>query len=144
MKSMKIFRNILILVFCACLHLSCQKKGGERSVPTGDLMIRIAELSIDPEFLEEYLAILKEESAASMRLEPGVICIYPIYMREDPAEIRLLEIYADTTAYQSHLRTPHFQKYKNATRDMVKSLRLVDMEAIDPGTMNQIFLKLGD
>lgn len=109
-----------------------------------NMMIRIAALEIDSAYLEEYLAILKEEAAASVRLEPGVICIYPMFQKEDPTQIRLLEIYADEEAYESHLQTPHFLKYKTTTLEMVKSLELIDMSTIDPETMPEIFSKLKD
>jgi quinol monooxygenase YgiN len=109
---------------------------------TEKLMVRIAEIEIEPEHLKGYLAILKEESEASVRLEPGVICIYPMYKKENPTEIRLLEIYASKEAYESHLQTAHFKHYKTATLPMVKDLRLVDMEAIDASSMPRIFLKL--
>jgi len=108
------------------------------------LMIRISEIEIDSNFLEEYKSILKEESRASMDLEPGVICIYPMYQKENPTQVRILEIYADRKAYESHLKTPHFQKYKTTTLKMVKSLKLIDMEAIDAQTMPEIFRKLKD
>lgn len=107
-----------------------------------NVMVRIAEIEIEPEHLEDYLAILKEEAEASVRLEPGVVCIYPMYQKESPAQIRLLEIYASKEAYESHLRTPHFKHYKKTTLPMVKNLRLVDMEAIDPENMSKIFAKL--
>ena len=108
------------------------------------LMIRISEIEIDSNFLEEYKSILKEESRASMDLEPGVISIYPMYQKENPTQVRILEIYADRKAYESHLKTPHFQKYKTTTLKMVKSLKLIDMEAIDEQTMPEIFRKLKD
>jgi 4-carboxymuconolactone decarboxylase len=44
-----------------------------------------------------------------------------------------LEIYADTVAYKSHLLTPHFIKYKNGTKGMVKSLELVEADPLIPG-----------
>jgi quinol monooxygenase YgiN len=108
------------------------------------LMIRISQIEIDSNFLEEYKSILKEESRASMDLEPGVISIYPMYQKENPTQVRILEIYADRKAYESHLKTPHFQKYKTTTLKMVKSLKLIDMEAIDEQTMPEIFRKLKD
>jgi quinol monooxygenase YgiN len=107
-----------------------------------DMMIRIAEIEIDSNYLEEYIGILKEEAAASVRLEPGVICIYPMFQKANPTQIRLLEIYADKDAYEAHLQTPHFQHYKTTTLDMVKSLKLIDMETIDAETMSAIFTKL--
>lgn len=45
----------------------------------------------------------------------------------------ILEIYADRTAYESHLKTPHFQKYKQGTLEMVKELELVDTTPLIPG-----------
>jgi quinol monooxygenase YgiN len=107
-----------------------------------NMMIRIAEIEIDSNYLQEYNTILKEEAEASVRLEPGVICIYPMYQSDKPTQIRLLEIYANTEAYESHLKTPHFQKYKTSTLDMVKSLKLIDMKSIDAVTMPQIFSKI--
>ncbi|SMP19279.1 Quinol monooxygenase YgiN [Muriicola jejuensis] len=107
-----------------------------------EMMVRLAVIEIHQEFLDEYLAILKEEAEASVRSEPGVLCIFPMYEREDPTQIRLLEIYADSSAYQAHLQSPHFKHYKSATLHMVKTLQLIDMEAIDEKSMPLIFAKI--
>ena len=112
------------------------------SAQTKDMMIRISEIKIDSTYLKEYNSILQEESRASVQLEPGVIAIYPMYQKEDPTQIRILEIYANRKAYESHLKTPHFQKYKTSTLKMVKSLKLVDMDNIDSPTMAEIFRKM--
>ena len=113
------------------------------SLPTNKAMlVRISEIQINPEHLEEYKAILKEEAAASVELEPGVISIFPMSERDNPTEIRILEIYASREAYEAHLKSPQFQKYKTTTLKMVKSLKLVDMEAIDAQTMSSIFKKI--
>jgi quinol monooxygenase YgiN len=105
-------------------------------------MIRLSEIEIDSNYLKEYNAILQEESRASVQLEIGVIAIYPMYQKESPTQIRILEIYANRQAYEAHLKTTHFQKYKTSTLKMVKSLRLVDMDSIDPPTMTEIFRKI--
>ncbi len=104
-----------------------------------DLMVRISEIEILPEFLEEYKAILQTEAAASVKVEPGVIAIFPMYQKENPTQIRIVEMYANKDAYQSHLKTPHFQLYKTTTIKMVKSLNLVDMSSIDKEAMVEIF-----
>lgn len=109
---------------------------------TKDMMIRISEIEVDSNYLKEYNAILQEESRASVQLEAGVIAIYPLYQKENPAQIRILEIYANRKAYEAHLKTPHFQKYKTTTLKMVKSLKLVDMDNIDSQTMAEIFRKM--
>ena len=112
------------------------------SAQTNGMMIRISEIEVDSNYLKEYNALLQEESRASVQLEAGVIAIYPLYQKEHPTQIRILEIYANREAYEAHLRTPHFQKYKTTTLKMVKSLKLVDMDNIDPQTMTDIFRKL--
>lgn len=112
------------------------------SAQTKEMMIRISEIEIDSSYLKEYNNILQEESRASVQLEPGVIAIYPMYQKQNPTQIRILEIYANREAYESHLKTPHFQKYKTSTLKMVKSLKLVDMDNIDSQTMAEIFRKI--
>ena len=112
------------------------------SAQTKDMMIRISEIEIDSNYLKEYNSILQEESRASVQLEAEVIAIYPLYQKENPTQIRILEIYANRKAYEAHLKTPHFQKYKTSTLKMVKSLKLVDMNNIDSPTMAEIFRKM--
>lgn len=127
------------------LYSSCrQNLQNQVKFAADGMLIRIAEIEIDPNYLDEYLAILKEESAASVKLESGVIAIFPMIQKERPTEIRILEIYADQEAYEAHLQTPHFMHYKAATSHMVKSLKLMDMNALDTQTMPEIFKKLAE
>lgn len=93
-------------------------------------------------YLEQYKAILQEEAKVSVKLEHGVIAIFPMYQRGNESEFRNLENYAGQEAYESHLKTPHFQKYKSSTLPMVKSLKLVDMQPTDVEAMKQIFSKM--
>jgi 4-carboxymuconolactone decarboxylase len=111
-------------------------------VLSSDMMVRISEIEIIPTYLEEYKSILKQESAESLRIEPGVISLFAMYQKENPSQVRIVEIYANKEAYQSHLNTPHFQHYKTSTLKMVKSLKLVDMTDVDMETMQHIFKKL--
>ncbi|GAA4440550.1 hypothetical protein GCM10023188_37960 [Pontibacter saemangeumensis] len=125
------------------LLISCvNQKQAVTNLQRNDMMIRISEIEVDSNYLEAYNSILKEEAEASVRLEPGVISIYPMYQKDNPTQIRILEVYANREAYESHLKTPHFQKYKTTTLKMINSLRLVDMEAIDAETMPKIFSKM--
>jgi quinol monooxygenase YgiN len=96
-------------------------------------MVRLAKLVIDSAQLDSYKALLKEEIEASVRLEPGVLTLYAVSEKNKPTHITILEIYADEKAYKSHLQTPHFIKYKNGTKDMVRSLELVESIPIVPG-----------
>ncbi len=138
-------KNLIVglLVFLIAISAnSCTKKSQDiKEINYDSLIIRVAEIEIDSFYHDEYISLLKEEVEASVRLESGVICIYPMFQKENPTQIRLLEIYSDKDAYLSHLQTPHFKHYKTTTQKMVKSLKLVDMESIDTETMPKIFKK---
>ena len=107
----------------------------------GSLIVRIAEIEVYPQHLKEYLAFANEVDRLSIEREPGVICLYPMQSVEDSCQIRILEIYASDEAYQQHLKTDHFQKYKQGTLHMVKDLKLPTMKPLDPETMKLIFKK---
>ncbi|SFW34594.1 Predicted metal-dependent hydrolase, TIM-barrel fold [Prevotellaceae bacterium HUN156] len=108
---------------------------------TANMIVRIAEIEVYPQYLEEYLAFANEVDRLSIEREPGVICLYPMQSAEDSCQIRILEIYASDEAYQQHLKTDHFQKYKQGTLHMVKALKLPTMKPLDPKTMKLIFKK---
>lgn len=67
-----------------------------------------------------------------MKVEPSVLTLYAVFEKERPTRVTILEIYADTAAYQAHTKTSHFLKYKNETVKMVKSLELVEVEPLVP------------
>jgi len=93
-------------------------------------LVRIAELEIDPSQLPAYEDALKEEIATSIRVEPGVLKLFAVSVKDQPSQVRILEVYKDQEAYESHLQTPHFKKYKAETHGMVKSLKLIETQPI--------------
>ena len=106
------------------------------------MLVRISEIEVYPEYLDEYMSFALNVGAVSVRNEPGVIAIYPMIQQRDSCQVRILEIYADREAYKHHLTTEHFQTYKQGTLHMVKSLDLVDMKPMNPTAMPEIFLKM--
>ncbi len=93
-------------------------------------MVRLAKIKIDPLQLNKYNIALKEQMATAVRVEPGVLTYYAVAEKSDPTHITILEIYADTAAYKLHIETSHFKKYKEAVKDMVKSLELINVTLI--------------
>lgn len=104
-----------------------------KPVPAENNLVRLSRITVDPDRLDAYNAFLKEEIEASMRLEPGVLTLYATAEKDAPHKVTILEIYADRSAYENHLKTPHFQKYKQGTLSMVKELELVDVKPLIPG-----------
>jgi uncharacterized protein (DUF1330 family)/quinol monooxygenase YgiN len=95
-----------------------------------DVVVRVAELEIDPAQLEAYKAAVKEEMADSVRLEPGVIAIYSVAEKDNPARLRFFEIYASDAAYRSHIDSPHFRKYVEVTKPMIRSRKLLETKPV--------------
>ncbi|MEZ2336588.1 putative quinol monooxygenase [Mucilaginibacter sp. RCC_168] len=112
---------ILVLTLFSLSNAAAQDK---------NQVVRIAKLQIDPAQLENYKTALKEHAETAVRVEPGVITLYAVAEKNNPTHITVFEIYANAEAYQAHLQTAHFKKYKSTTKDMVKSLELVDVEPI--------------
>lgn len=100
--------------------------GGRAVTAESVTVVRIAELEIDPAHLEAYATAVKEEMEISVRVEPGVIAIYAVAERDRPNRLRFFEIYADEEAYKAHIRSPHFRKYFETTKPMIRSRTLVE------------------
>jgi quinol monooxygenase YgiN len=93
-------------------------------------MYRIAKIKVDASQLDKYKSALKEQMNAAIKLEPGVLSYNVVADKKDATLITILEVYASLEAYQSHILTPHFKKYKETVKDMVLSLELTDTELV--------------
>ena len=113
--------------------LSCSR-APDAAAPTRRPVVRLAELEIDPAQLAPYLAALREEVETSIRVEPGVLTLYSVQVKGAPWRVRLFEMYADSNAYNAHIASPHFQKYKTGTAAMVRSLVLLETDPVLLGT----------
>jgi len=120
-KFLVVIIALLVLTFTLDMKLMAQEK---------NQIVRLAKIKVDPVQLDKYIAALKEQMATAVRVEPGVLTYYAVADKTDPSNITILEIYADTAAYQSHILTTHFKKYKETVKNMVKSLELVDVTLI--------------
>ncbi|MBR1929358.1 MAG: amidohydrolase family protein [Paludibacteraceae bacterium] len=120
---------------------SKQNQVSENKQMFGNHIVRIAEIRVYKKYLSDYLKAASRVGKESVEKEKGVVCIFPMQVKNEPNTIRIVEIYKDSAAYQSHLHTPHFLEYKQSTLHMVKSLRLIDTEPLAPGMMPLIFQK---
>jgi quinol monooxygenase YgiN len=129
MKAKPLCRSLLSLLPAALLLLLAS---GRAAAQTGPQVVHLAKLEIYPEQLTSYQAALKEHIETALRVEPGVLTLYPVADAAQPTHITVLEIYASPAAYQAHLKAPHFLKYKTSTKAMVKSLELLDTVPLLP------------
>lgn len=97
-----------------------------------DGIVRLSKIEVYPEHLEAYMKYAAEVGEVSLRTEPGVLTMYAVSEKENPCMITILETYASKEAYDSHIASEHFQKYKQGTLQMVKALTLSDQTPLNP------------
>lgn len=99
-----------------------------------DAIVRLSKIEVYPEYLDEYVGFATEVGEISLRTEPGVITMYAVAERENPCIITILETYSSRAAYESHIASEHFWRYKTGTLHMVKSLILSDQTPLNPAS----------
>ncbi len=109
-----------------------RKEAERQGMGTPEAIVRISRIEVDPDRIREYIELATECGRASMAEESGVRMMYSMQEKDHPERITILEIYADRAAYERHLRTAHFRKYKLETRKMVRRLDLIDQNPLVP------------
>ena len=82
-----------------------------------------------------------EVGEISLRTEPGVLTMYVVQEKENPCRVTILETYASRKAYEQHIASEHFQKYKQGTLRMVKNLILSDQKPLNPNNQINNFIQ---
>jgi quinol monooxygenase YgiN len=119
---MKAKQAVMLCASVLSLGLSSAAGAQEARQP----YVRLAELEIDPAQMEGFNAAIREEVKTSVRVEPDVLALYAVAEKDHPNRVRVFEMYTDEAAYQKHLQTPHFRKFRDVTDKMVKSRKLLD------------------
>jgi quinol monooxygenase YgiN len=70
-------------------------------------------------------------------VEPGVLAIQCVALKDKPTHLRFFEVYADEDSYIRHLASPHFKKYVRITAPMIKSRRLLETVPIILGSKDK-------
>jgi flavin reductase (DIM6/NTAB) family NADH-FMN oxidoreductase RutF/quinol monooxygenase YgiN len=105
---------------------------------TTDGIVRLSKIEVYPQYLDEYAT---EVGEISLRTEPGVLTMYAVGEKENPCRVTILETYASREAYEQHIASEHFQKYKQGTLHMVKSLVLSDQTPLNPANKLNNFMQ---
>ena len=115
-----------------CLALDKESGMCAKLPMEADGIVRLSKIEVYPEHLEEYMKYAAEVGEVSLRTEPGVLTMYAVSEKDNPCHVTILETYANREAYEKHIASPHFRKYKEATLHMVKSLTLSDQTPVNP------------
>ena len=109
-----------------CLNLDKQSAVCAKLPMAVDGIVRLSKIEVLPQYINEYMAFATEVGEVSLRTEPGVLTMYAMSDKQNPCLVTILETYASHEAYEKHITSEHFKKYKQGTLHMVKSLQLCD------------------
>lgn len=118
-----IFQILLIIGILTFISFESKSQNSNK-------MYRIAKIKVDGSQLEKFKSALEEQMNAAIELEPGVLSYTAVADKKDATRITILEVYSNIEAYQSHILTPHFRKYKETVKDIVLSLDLIDTDLV--------------
>lgn len=124
-----------------CLNLDEEPGMCAKQPMAVDGIVRLSKIEVYPEYLEEYMKFATEVGEVSLRTEPGVLTMYAVSEKENPCMVTILETYASQKAYELHVTSEHFQKYKQGTLHMVKRLTLADQMPLNPANQINNFIQ---
>ena len=124
-----------------CLNLDEEPGMCAKQPMAVDGIVRLSKIEVYPEYLDEYMKYATEVGEVSLRTEPGVLTMYAVSEKENPCMVTILEIYANQKAYELHIASEHFQKYKQGTLHMVKRLTLTDQTPLNPANQINNFIQ---
>lgn len=124
-----------------CLNLDKAPNMCAKESMASDGIVRLSKVEVYPEHLDEYIKYATEVGELSLRIEPGVLTMYAVSEKENPCKITILETYVSREAYDKHIASAHFQKYKQGTLHMVKSLVLSDQTPLNPANRINNFIQ---
>ncbi|OSJ37009.1 antibiotic biosynthesis monooxygenase [Bradyrhizobium japonicum] len=110
--------------------------GGVVAQQADEQYVQLAEIEVDPVQLDAYRAAVQEQIDAAIRNEPGVLVLYAVSEKGNPTHVKVFEIYRDRSAYEAHLESDQFKKYKTTVEKMVKSLKLIQASPIMLGAQS--------
>ena len=124
-----------------CLNLDKAPGMCAKQSMQADGIVRLSKIEVYPQYLNEYMNYATEVGEISLRTEPGVLTMYAVCEKENPCKVTILETYASHEAYEKHIASEHFQKYKQGTLHMVKSLVLSDQIPLTPANKLNNFMQ---
>jgi quinol monooxygenase YgiN len=99
--------------------------------------IRLIKIETEQHAIESFRKLANTCMLPGIKNEPGVLVMYAVAEKNRPTSISILEVYESVAAYEKHLKTAHFLKYKEDSNKLVKSLQLIDVNAIHLGSKPQ-------
>src|SRR5262249_51544397 len=118
-------RTAAALILAASLSLPLFSERSSQDALPGQFVL-VVEFELDSPQPEPFKATCKVTEETAVRVDPGCLRFSAVFEKDNPTRVRLFEIYENVDAFKAHLETPHFKKYAETTKDMVKSRKRID------------------
>lgn len=105
------------IALCVAAWVLLPTHGHPAWAQSGPFLINAVEYDVAPGQVDNFLAAVKENGAASVK-EPGCREFNISVSQKDPNHVMIYEVYNDAAAAEAHTATDHFKKYKAATTGM--------------------------
>jgi (4S)-4-hydroxy-5-phosphonooxypentane-2,3-dione isomerase len=94
----------------------------------------IVKTQLHPGTADQFLPVMLENAAASVRDEPGCLVFDVLQDQQSTDTFFLYEIYQSPDALQQHKQTPHYKKSRELITDLIADQSVVraDVIAVNP------------
>ena len=83
------------------------------------MYILFVKVQVKPECVEDFIRATTDiDARSSVQVEPGCYRFDVLHGEADPGTIAFYEVYKDKDAFESHTRTDHIAKWREAIKDL--------------------------
>ncbi len=108
-------------------QLLVEKTGPLSLLSENEYSLRLAWVTVKPDEVVAFKRIVEAEMIAAIQKEPGLRSLFATQVTGQENQWLFVELYQDEAAYQAHRRTPHFEDYIEATKDMILDKTLTSL-----------------
>lgn len=91
-------------------------------------IFRIYQLDVNDENRDAFLKGGKDNILTSIQNEPGTLAMFLAHNSEEQSKNYMVEVYRDNDAYQTHVNSPQFNRYRENAPKIVQSTLMWDLQ----------------
>ncbi len=79
--------------------------------------IVVVTIEVKSEFMDRFITAMLENARNSITHEPGCFRFDVVRDEQNRNRVYLYEVYRDKSAFEDHMKMPHYQVWRNTVRD---------------------------
>ncbi len=77
----------------------------------------VVTIEVKSEFMDRFIVAMLENSKNSVTHAPGCLRFDVVRDEQNRNRVYLYEVYRDKSAFENHMKMPHYQVWRNTVRD---------------------------